>query len=103
MTDKRDEQAYKSLKWVVNQIPNDLGDSREEKMLKCIKLYCENGAETINNLQSTKQQAETQLKELLSALYQRTIKENGCFVVFRKDIVKLAKDYGIKEKELNVF
>lgn len=98
MTDKRDEQAYKSLKWVANQIPNDLGDSREEKMLKCIKLYCENGAETINNLQSTKQQAKTQLKELLSALYQRT-GEQG-FTLYRKDIVELAKDYGIKEEEL---
>lgn len=99
MTDKRDEQAYKSLKWVVNQIPNGLGDSREEKMLKCIRLYCENGAKTINNLQSTKQQAETQLKELLSALYQRT-GEQG-FMLYRKDIVELANDYGVKEEELN--
>lgn len=50
------------------------------------------------NLQSAKQQAETQLKELLSALYQR-IGEQG-FTLYRKDIAELAKDYGIKEEEL---
>lgn len=55
----------------------------------------------INRLKSERQLAETQLKELLSVLYQRTVKENGCFVVFRKDIVELAKDYGIKESNLN--
>ncbi len=98
MTDKEIEEAYKSLKWVANQIPNNLGDSNEEKMLKCIKLYCENGAETINNLQSTKQRAETQLKELLSALYQRA-GEQG-FTIYRKDIIELANDYGVKEEEL---
>lgn len=98
MTGEQIKQAYKSLKWVVNQIPNELGDSREEKMLKCIRLYCENGAETINNLQSTKQRAETQLKELLSTLYQRT-DEQG-FTIYRKDIVGIANDYGIKEEEL---
>lgn len=43
--------------------------------------------------------AETQLKELLSALYQRT-GEQG-FTLYRKDIVELAKDYGVKEEELN--
>lgn len=42
--------------------------------------------------------AETQLKELLSALYQRT-DEQG-FTLYRKDIVGLAKDYEIKEEEL---
>lgn len=56
---------------------------------------CFNIVGYINHLKST-----TQLKELLSALYQRTVKENGCFVVFRKDIVELAKDYEIKEEEL---
>lgn len=44
--------------------------------------------------------AETQLKELLSALYQQTDSEKG-FTLYRKDIVELAKDYGIKEEELN--
>lgn len=51
----------------------------------------------INRLKSEKQLAETQLKELLSAFYQRTEKP---FTLERKDIVELAKDYGIKEEEL---
>lgn len=48
--------------------------------------------------EQSKQLAETQLKELLSALYQRTEKP---FTLERKDIVELAKDYGMKESELN--
>lgn len=49
----RDEEAKaiaKSLRWIVNQIPDDMGDSEEEKMLKCIKLYCQNGATAIELL-----------------------------------------------------
>lgn len=48
-------------------------------------------------LKSAKQLAKTQLKELLSALYQRTEKP---FTLERKDIVELAKDYGIREEKL---
>lgn len=47
------EQALaraKSLRWVVNQIPEDLGDSNEERILTCIRLYCKAGAETIEEL-----------------------------------------------------
>lgn len=51
------------------------------------------------NLKSAKQLAETQLKELLSALYQRADSKEG-FILYRKDIVKLANDYGYKEEEL---
>lgn len=98
MTDEQIEQLERSLRWVANQIPNDLGDSNEEKMLKCIKLYSANGAETIKSLKLDKQRAETQLCELLSALYQRT-GEKG-FTIYRKDIVELANDYGVKEEEL---
>lgn len=47
MIDEQIEKAVKSLKWVANQIPRNLGDSNGEKMLSCIKLYCENGAEAI--------------------------------------------------------
>ncbi len=44
--------------------------------------------------------AETQLKELLSALYQRTGNEDKAFTIYQNDVVELAKDYGIKEGEL---
>lgn len=50
MTKEQILQAEKSLRWVVNQIPDNLGDSNEEKMLKCIRLYCNNGAEVISQL-----------------------------------------------------
>lgn len=41
----------KSLRWICNQIPDNLGDSNEERMLKCIKLYCQQGAETIEEFE----------------------------------------------------
>ena len=48
--------TVKSLKWICNQIPNDLGDSNEERMLKCIRLYCERGISVIELLYSVNQQ-----------------------------------------------
>ena len=47
--------TVKSLKWICNQIPNDLGDSNEEKMLKCIRFYCECGISVIELLYSVNQ------------------------------------------------
>lgn len=63
----------------------------------CIKLPLD-AFKYINHLKSAKQQSETQLKEFLSALYQKA-GEKG-FTLYCKDIVELAKDYGIKEEEL---
>ena len=45
-----ENKAAKSLLWVCNQIPDDLGDSNEDRMLKCIKLYCKQGAKEIKTL-----------------------------------------------------
>ena len=45
----------------------------------------------INDLEFCKERAETQLRELLSALYHRT-GEQG-FMIYWKDIIELAKDY----------
>lgn len=53
----------------------------------------------ICRLKTAKQLAETQLKELLSVLYRETDGEKG-FTLYRKDIVELANDYGIKEEDL---
>jgi hypothetical protein len=52
LIDEAVNSTVKSLKWVCNQIPNDLGNSNEEKMLKCIRLYCEQGIAAIQHLQS---------------------------------------------------
>lgn len=48
-----------------------------------------------------KQTAETQLRELLSALYKQTDNKDKSFTIYQSDIVELAKDYEIKEEELN--
>lgn len=39
--------AAKSLRWLANQVPDDLGDSNEDRMLKCIKLYSTNAADIL--------------------------------------------------------
>lgn len=53
----------------------------------------------VNGIKKEQQLVETQLKELLSALYNKTDGEKG-FTIYRKDIVELAKDYGYKEEDL---
>lgn len=45
-------KAEKSLRWVVNQIPDFKPTTNEEKMLIAIKLYSEAGAEEIKRLES---------------------------------------------------
>lgn len=46
------------------------------------------------------QLAETQLRELLSALYKQTDNKDKSFTIYQSDIVKLVNDYGISEEEL---
>ena len=45
-------KAEKSLRWVVNQIPDFKPTTNEEKMLLAIKLYSEAGAEEIKRLEA---------------------------------------------------
>ena len=45
-------KAEKSLRWVVNQIPDFKPTTNEEKMLVAIKLYSEAGAEEIRRLET---------------------------------------------------
>lgn len=45
-------KAEKSLRWVVNQIPDFKPTTNEEKMLLAIKLYSEAGAEEISRLKA---------------------------------------------------
>lgn len=44
-------KAEKSLRWVVNQIPDFKPTTNEERMLVAIKLYSEAGAEEIKRLE----------------------------------------------------
>ena len=55
-------KAEKSLRWVVNQIPDFKPTTNEEKMLLAIKLYSEAGAEEISRLEVE----NAKLKEMLS-------------------------------------
>lgn len=55
-------KAEKSLRWVVNQIPDFKPTTNEEKMLVAIKLYSEAGAEEIKRLEVE----NAKLKEMLS-------------------------------------
>ena len=45
-------KTEKSLRWVVNQIPDLAPKTNEEKMLLAIKLYSEAGAEEIKRLEA---------------------------------------------------
>ena len=84
MTDKKEIPEAKSLRWVCNQIPDNLGDSNEERMLKAIKEYCKRGADKIEELAKDKEKPIT----------------HGClFSKLRDFIEKVLKQ--IEEKYLN--
>lgn len=57
-------KAEKSLRWVVNQIPDFNPTTNEEKMLVAIKLYSEAGAEEIKRLEAE----NTALREQISKM-----------------------------------
>lgn len=61
---------------------------------------CRDCIELFEQLNTAKQLAETQLKELLSALYRQTDNKDNSFTIYRDDVFEIAKDYGIKEEEL---
>lgn len=101
MTDKEIEEALENHKDIAQRdcsvCPYRNGHRLGDYSCNSIQL-AKDALGYINRLKQEKQTAKTQLKELLSALYQRT-GEQG-FTIYRKDIVELAKDYGIKEEEL---
>ena len=56
-------KAEKSLRWVVNQIPDFKPTTNEEKMLVAIKLYSEAGAEEIKRLEAENAALRERLKK----------------------------------------
>lgn len=56
-------KAEKSLRWVVNQIPDFKPTTNEEKMLVAIKLYSEAGAEEIKRLESENAELRERLEK----------------------------------------
>ena len=61
-------KAEKSLRWVVNQIPDFKPATNEEKMLLAIKRYSEAGAEEIKRLESENAAMRKQISEMLTPL-----------------------------------
>lgn len=55
-------KAEKSLRWVVNQIPDFKPTTNEEKMLLAIKLYSEAGAEEIKRLEAENAELRARLE-----------------------------------------
>lgn len=95
MTEKEIENSLRCC--IENECANcSYYNPKEQYSYHCERLK-EDILKYITDLKSEKQCAETQLKELLSALYKQTEKP---LTLERKDIVELAKDYGIKEEEL---
>ena len=62
MANNKEIPEAKSLRWVCNQIPDNLGDSNEERMLKAIKEYCKRGADKIEELAKDKEILERALR-----------------------------------------
>ena len=56
-------KAEKSLRWVVNQIPDFKPTTNEEKMLVAIKLYSEAGAEEIRRIEAENAALRSRLEE----------------------------------------
>lgn len=98
MTDKQIEKALKCCSCGNKQGCNACPEERNKNEVYSCTIHVSKVAlDYINRLNSEKHLAETRLKELLSALYRRTEKP---FTLERKDIIELAKGYGIKEEEL---
>lgn len=58
-------KAEKSLRWVVNQIPDLTPKTNEEKMLLAIKLYSEAGAEEIKRLEAENAALREQISKMI--------------------------------------
>jgi hypothetical protein len=64
-------KAEKSLRWVVNQIPDFKPTTNEEKMLVAIKLYSEAGAEEIKRLEAENASLREKLERAVELPYKR--------------------------------
>lgn len=82
-------KAEKSLRWVVNQIPDFTPKNNEEKMLVAIKLYSEAGAEEIKRLEAENAALRNRLEKAIELP----------FYVFDKKTGKEADTYEIALNE----
>ena len=59
-----ENKTEKSLRWIVNQIPDIEPEGDIEKMLLVIKHYCQEGADEIKRLETENAEVKIRLKEL---------------------------------------
>lgn len=94
----------KSLRWVVNQIPDFKPITNEEKMLVAIKLYSEAGAEEIRRLETENADLRERLDKTEKEIdeYKRKIKygelvEPVWFISFMNDLPCYGRVIGYQE------
>lgn len=92
-------KAEKSLRWVVNQIPDFKPTTNEEKMLLAIKLYSEAGAEEIKRLEAE----NAALRERLSKAYEFPVKYGDRIWVIGKSHLFDRYVWGIEIKNNGIF
>lgn len=87
-------KAEKSLRWVVNQIPDFKPTTNEEKMLVAIKLYSEAGAEEIRRLETENAELKSSLTHVNEELKTRIRRaEKAVYIAARDEIEAL---YNVK-------
>ena len=59
-----ENKTEKSLRWIVNQIPDIEPEGAMEKMFFVIKNYCQAGADEIKRLETENAELKIRLKEL---------------------------------------
>lgn len=62
-------KAEKSLRWLVNQIPDFTPTTNEEKMLLAIKRYCTAGADEIKRLEAENAELTSKSRQLELVLF----------------------------------
>lgn len=82
----------KSLRWVVNQIPDFKPTTNEEKMLVAIKLYSEAGAEEIRRLETENASLRERLERAVvngkRFIVEKQIDGREVYVVCRYKVIK---------------
>lgn len=86
-----ENKAEKALRWVVNQIPEFIPKSNEEKMLLTIKHYCQAGADEIKRLEADnsalRDEADTNAANAIQAKLRADNLEVVLFAVIRNSMV----------------
>ena len=86
-------KVEKSLRWVVNQIPDFKPTTNEEKMLVAIKLYSEAGAEEIKRLEAENAAMRERLEKTIELPFFQKDGEAIVLIYKNKDGVVFTETY----------